>query len=298
MKFGSQLEEHIKTSTSYSAKLYVDYTALKQRIRKRYQHHRAHDILETAAFKRTLRKAIGTVNLFYVKMEAELLSRGADHTTCPQLLSQANDLKQYAMLNYVAILKLLKKHDKWCATQLYPIIERILVSQPFVVALLSSPLFYGRQTEAGAMEDECAEAITCGICLEPRTNLQALDCAHEFCMLCLAKAAAAELHACPCCRSPQSLHPIDISLSQFKISLKYSPRTIGSSAEEEHVQSSVCAKGSAVREAGPASDVTISALCVALALFVACGRKPLADRTGTVECPPHTSGAAHIIGFL
>mmetsp|Transcript_29420 Transcript_29420/g.73891 ORF Transcript_29420/g.73891 Transcript_29420/m.73891 type:complete len:174 (-) Transcript_29420:99-620(-) len=173
------------------------------------------------------------------------------------------------------------------------------------------------------MEDECAEAITCGICLEPRTNLQALDCAHEFCMLCLAKAAAAELHACPCCRSPQSLHPIDISLSQFKISLKYSPRTIGSSAEEEHVQSSVCAKGSAVREAGPASDgtrggvrelmqcfagarlrdvlrvaVTISALCVALALFVACGRKPLADRTGTVECPPHTSGAAHIIGFL
>lgn len=125
------------------------------------------------------------------------------------------------MLNYVAILKLLKKHDKHCATQLYPVIERILVSQPFVQALLSSPLFYGRgqpdvAAEGADADCEPASMAMCAICLEPRTHLQQLSCSHEFCMVCLAKASAAELHACPVCRSPQSLHPVDISLGQVR----------------------------------------------------------------------------------
>lgn len=94
MKFGRQLAEHISASSSYSAKVYVDYNALKLRIRQRCDLHRGQSILETASFKRSLRKAIVCTNMFFVKVEADLLRRGADYTTCPHLIAQALELKQ------------------------------------------------------------------------------------------------------------------------------------------------------------------------------------------------------------
>jgi hypothetical protein len=103
MKFGQQLEEYIQEASAFGAPLFINYNQLKQQIRKRRQNHRLTDIMETAAFKRALRKAIATVNCFYVRMEAELLSLGADRTSNPQLLAQVTDLLQVCPLQLMTV---------------------------------------------------------------------------------------------------------------------------------------------------------------------------------------------------
>lgn len=44
---------------------------------------------------------------------------------------------RWLTLNYLAVLKITKKHDKHCGTALLPAISKVLISQPFVAALRS-----------------------------------------------------------------------------------------------------------------------------------------------------------------
>lgn len=272
MRFGRTLERHADHVSKIDRGKFIAYTAMKQAIRQRVEQHRSRDVLETARFKRNLRRQLATVNAFYVRTEDALLNaRNADsleHTSrvidlkqvgarsggsipCPSQLTPSRRRRhaQYAVLNYVGFLKLVKKHDRHCGTAFLPVIEKVLRYQPFVHALLNSPLFYitpQKRKELGWPVSHCDEP--CGICLEQCTHVERLVCGHEFCMPCLAKASARDMNACPLCREPQSLHPIDVALIQFNIDLKYSPIVAKHRRTHEDDEEKAEPKGAGARE--------------------------------------------------
>ena len=58
------------------------------------------------------------------------------------LTEQVHACLRWLILNYLAVLKIAKKHDKHCATNLQNAMAKVLLMQPFVVAMRASPLFH------------------------------------------------------------------------------------------------------------------------------------------------------------
>ena len=161
----------------------------------------------------------------------------AAETDVPALLQEIADLRRFAYLNYLAVVKAVKKRNRHlelafgeaaCEMQA----ATLLLPQAF----FSSPLLSNLATRlevrslkpaasAAAGGGQAAGQLNCPICLEVLRDPVVLNCAHRFCFECLSiyvasregeaveapaeaeagEASQVELHNCPVCRVPQAM---------------------------------------------------------------------------------------------
>lgn len=156
----------------------------------------------------------------------------------------AAELRGYATLNYLAVLKIIKKHDKFVrrtghGPEIAAEVEAELFNTGFCITLLSSSLFLAESErdddfplgimwekrhrrekrldtiyddDFGNTKEGDAEPIVCPVCIEAILDAAVLPCAHQFCWACLANAAAHGINACPLCRKERSLTPVDVTV--------------------------------------------------------------------------------------
>lgn len=239
---------------------YVDYEGLKQLID------------EPRRFRSALTREISAVDLSFEcllrKFEESLPLRRRPVPTGAEPLEgdpdvTASALRTYAVVNYLAVLKICKKFDKEQSKPAPPLppspeplrygvvrrnnsferreplpsetitaaVERELAATSFCLALRSSDLLLrpeegpGKGTVGQGRDGECA---SCPVCLEDLPAHPAvLPCSHRFCWACLADCSARGIRTCPLCRSEQSLEPVEIEIQSLIGSLvhggKYFP---------------------------------------------------------------------------
>jgi len=138
------------------------------------------------------------------------------HDLSIKAIALVGNLRTYAVLNYLAILKICKKFDKhvFCEMRVTRCIVQDLQSCIFFVCLRDASKFcdvveIARQYHGEGVLDNMGQ---CPVCLHESTTLHMLPCRHQFCWSCLQKSAAAGLVACALCRSEQSLEPVDLTV--------------------------------------------------------------------------------------
>ncbi|GAB5367920.1 hypothetical protein AAMO2058_001273500 [Amorphochlora amoebiformis] len=233
MKFGKTLKKH-----SLPGWRYINYKFLKQVIR--LIHPSRSDWAETH-FRKMLFEEIAVVNQFFLGREQKLkdltkvYQAGVRNASAyKQLCSKTKELREYMIINYIAVLKIVKKYDKSSPNQLREDILKFLLEQPFYKALKTSMLL--TQTEKFLKEcnheDASQVSVTlmipfsqvepcvfiqkqCTICIDSCVTPVSLACGHEFCWACLAGAVLSNHKTCPLCRSEQSLNPVDLNISSI-----------------------------------------------------------------------------------
>eukprot|EP00908_Phaeocystis_cordata_P004715 Transcript_15113.p1 GENE.Transcript_15113~~Transcript_15113.p1 ORF type:complete len:394 (+),score=150.56 Transcript_15113:231-1412(+) len=132
----------------------VRYKQLKQFIKARSA--RKQTIFDTGCFKKALRDDMIKINAFWRTKETELREQRQASLSleflAEQYRAEVRKAHKYLTLNYLAVLKITKKHDKQCDSCLAQAVSKVLMSQPFVVGLLTSEHF----REA---PQECAAAV-------------------------------------------------------------------------------------------------------------------------------------------
>ena len=220
MRFGETLVIHSRPGLRY-----LDYAWLKQLI--------AADQGQ-ADFLTALLTEIGAVDRCF-ELERQRFETGSDSLT-------AHELRTYAVINYLAVLKIVKKHDKQLRKQVtvgetlrrrfirpprelpgvLPVvttttqqIERTLTTISFCVALHDRALF-ARADLQPTSALTAAPTHQCAVCLETMPEDHAvLVCNHHFCWACVATCAASGIKTCPLCRAEQSLEPVEIEIEKL-----------------------------------------------------------------------------------
>jgi len=146
---------------------------------------------------------------------------------------EANRLKRFLTLNYIAVLKILKKYDKNALNiGREPLKDRalpILTNFPFYkdlrVARVLTDLkifFYEYNQNDQAIPFQTVD-FCCPICFEPLVDSPiTLSCSHSFCQTCILKAhMTCKLTSCPTCRKPNVVNPnsltVDVRLQKLLV---------------------------------------------------------------------------------
>ncbi|OBZ84164.1 Vacuolar transporter chaperone 4 [Choanephora cucurbitarum] len=150
MKYGQELQQNIFPPWRHS---YVEYDLLKYELKNRQLNHgwtKKDDIHFTSLLEKELSKVYDFVNAKLAEIDSRILycertiqtlqknntvNAEANYSIMDEALTEilfdVNDLSRFTRVNYVAIQKILKKHDKW--TQLN-------LKQEFVTRLREKPL--------------------------------------------------------------------------------------------------------------------------------------------------------------
>jgi hypothetical protein len=136
MKFGKLLTHTLIDVPDWPQ---IRYKEFKRRLNKRQTVERQHSLFATGEFKRALREDLQRINTFWLTKEA------AFHETPPEP-EAVQLLLRWLTINYLAVLKITKKHDKRCDTALLDPIAKVLITQPFVRGLTTSSLFAKEQS--------------------------------------------------------------------------------------------------------------------------------------------------------
>ena len=128
------------------------YKALKKRIEERATKAEQASLFATGGFKKALREDIMSINDFWLEKEAALLAQRAD-AHADEHVAAVSQVLRWLTLNYLAVLKIAKKHDKRCGSTLLEPMSMVLMSQSFVRGLTSSPLFADLGAVAQASSD-------------------------------------------------------------------------------------------------------------------------------------------------
>ena len=228
MRFGETLAAHRLAGWRY-----VDYDVLKQMIKAG---------CTPRAFYDKLLLEISAVNGFFLIQ-----------SSCKPA-KQLTDLRRAAVLNYLAVLKISKKHAKIAkklpnegggakpaASELGlpQAVETELRASSFCVALRDPTFFEARYCDEEHDDSSASSSNeTCAVCLESLASDNVrLGCQHAYCWTCLAGCAANGIKTCPLCRSEQSIAPVDIEIeallgSSCSSPTKYSPGIVLSPPSE------------------------------------------------------------------
>jgi len=210
MKFGKRLRREAHPSWLQH---YVDYKALKRVIKHSNQ-----------LFEEKLHVELCKVNEFFCGKEKDLQDVLASVTITTddgilkgyiQLCEDIDHLRKYVVLNYLAVRKILKKHDKKMGQPATTPVMQYLRNQPFYNSLTLAQMFTKAQCVGVLIKQARGETqfpkedFLCPVCLDILSNPVVLSCAHRFCWTCLASAAlfTSQKSACPVCRKEQSLDP-------------------------------------------------------------------------------------------
>lgn len=143
MKFGRLYQIELAGTPDWPR---LRYKQLKKLIKSRLASHEITSIFQTGHFKKIIREDLQSINAFWLRQEKELLDRERATEELPYLRQQQEEqvhaCLRWLILNYLAVLKIAKKHDKHCATNLQNAMAKVLLMQPFVVAMRASPLFH------------------------------------------------------------------------------------------------------------------------------------------------------------
>eukprot|EP01012_Entosiphon_sulcatum_P025355 TRINITY_DN30674_c0_g1_i1.p1 TRINITY_DN30674_c0_g1~~TRINITY_DN30674_c0_g1_i1.p1 ORF type:complete len:645 (+),score=82.09 TRINITY_DN30674_c0_g1_i1:29-1963(+) len=205
MKYGKRLRARaVKGWLAH----YIDYKGLKKFIKDDI----TNDTPE-GTFQVNLQAEIDKVNEFFAQKEAELWEMYKplalavqQHKTrpagLPSFCRALNDLRNFVVLNYFAVIKIVKKWNKKTPSH-WPQMDAFVVlrNQPFY----QSPRLSTLTVRAELLALELSPPATlnrtdwsCPICQELLRNPVALDCTHRFCWTCLFKASE-QLDCCPVC---------------------------------------------------------------------------------------------------
>eukprot|EP00939_MAST-03C_sp_MAST-3C-sp1_P000570 g570.t1 len=231
MKFGETLAKNALEGWKY-----IDYERLKKMINdftqngKEEKHPRW-----SAVFYSTLLSEINAVNSFFLGMETMLKDNAkyftkkdgtqkpkSDSKAQTQLCRMMTDLCKYAVLNYLAVLKIAKKHDKHARKKLSGEVKTALFTTDFFLSLTNSDLFITMNELMKSVGTESVQVgRPCPICKEPMNIGSAnLPCGHSFCWSCLAEATWQKQKQCPACRKDEKiLAPVDLEITTILGSL-------------------------------------------------------------------------------
>ena len=160
MKFGKILQHSLRGLEEWPS---VHYTQLKKQIEQRT----TTPLFATGAFKKALRDDILAINAHWQKMELALRVAGdniADHEIATAHMNAIRRAFKWLTLNYLAVLKIVKKHDKNRSTALLEPISMVLLTQPFVKGLTSSPLFAQLESKGSVSSGEESKGDVLGSC--------------------------------------------------------------------------------------------------------------------------------------
>mmetsp|Transcript_24060 Transcript_24060/g.44971 ORF Transcript_24060/g.44971 Transcript_24060/m.44971 type:complete len:438 (-) Transcript_24060:290-1603(-) len=212
MKFGKTLKKYSRPGWRY-----LNYKFLKQVIRLIHPESNWAD----DHFRKTLLEEVHAVNKFFIEREAKLMQITAlyrqnkrdDPEAIQDLCKRTEALREYMIINYIAVLKILKKHDKVSKTSFSKEILGVFLKQPIYKALKTSMLFTQTERFLKSCTTHKASEEQCPICIDSCVTPVRLPCGHEFCWECLARAVLSDITTCPLCRSEQSLNPVDLNIS-------------------------------------------------------------------------------------
>jgi hypothetical protein len=142
-----------------------------------------------------------------------------------------SDLEEFRVINYVAVLKALKKHDEllgmhgqtegMAALEASPLPRSSPVlsdcSLLLQAALKELELKQYPAPPRGTQPDEPLQGLPeeCMICWDRAVVSLNLRCGHSFCTDCLEEAAKHDHKACPVCRDPQPLDPDEVRIGKL-----------------------------------------------------------------------------------
>jgi len=205
--------------------LYINYKKLKNIIaimRVEKESSDSEDI-DRSHFETAVLDEIAKVDGFFKKTKAKFLESSTKSLEDESSqFENMQKLHKYAILNYLAVLKIVKKYDKHFSP-VRPKICKVLMKTKFYEAVNSPSLF--ESLHKGWHGDSKHE---CPICLEGMRTPVALTCGHEFCWVCLWKGDSENLSSCPLCRESQTLNPSERNINDILggFSKKYFPRML------------------------------------------------------------------------
>lgn len=174
MKFGklllSSLEEEYKN-------YYINYNYLKGKIKY------SQDIF--FIFIQLLSNEIDTVETFYLK-------------------NKSLPLKNFCILNLLAVLKITKKYNKHNQNNVWNKVHSILQKKRFYKDLFNSEI-----------KDNNVNQALCMVCYEKNTFQLELPCKHNLCWNCCLKCYSNNVKNCPYCRKTISMNPLIIKLESL-----------------------------------------------------------------------------------
>ena len=253
MKFGKRL---LSQMTPAWSEAYFTYKRVKQAL------HLTDSTLRHTTFFDIVTSELISVNEFYKQQEH--LYEEAMHEFCTKYFEELQGivcfdkqshryeemkvefaiicggidaLRKYAVLNYIALLKALKKHNKKCCS-IWPVQDREqLVSQPFHNSSKMGALVAEAECIAVILEpDNSDEAhqklqshLTCPLCTRTLTMPVVLGCGHRFCWECLASAYASD-----------SCLPLQSNSPQITTEIQRTKQTVHPTCVAPHHQCPVC----------------------------------------------------------
>mmetsp|Transcript_52979 Transcript_52979/g.124106 ORF Transcript_52979/g.124106 Transcript_52979/m.124106 type:complete len:425 (-) Transcript_52979:99-1373(-) len=212
---------------------YISYDALKHKIKEQDGDASLESV---QAFHESLQSEITEVDAVFRSQLEQNAGVGVSSDRATRVIAPV-ELRTYAVLNYLAVLKILKKHDRMMqqirvkqddvleADRVLSAVSRGLLFQAsFCAAMIDSPMFWlsdgACQTQVHAFpsmvslrgQDSTAqgEEDSCPVCLENVADPAVLP--HKFCYACLAGCAASGINSCPLCRKEQTLNPVNLEI--------------------------------------------------------------------------------------
>jgi len=227
MKFGQ-----ILAARSLPGWRYISYDLLKRML----------DSSDDSSFFVLLLQEIVNVDTFFHALQH--LLEVATAKSSEELPSLAQNVRSFAVLNYLAVLKILKKHDKMrsfshdlvSGLSSAEVHERLRAAD-FCACLYGSAVFTRTAALIQSTVPETAkESLQCPVCMESVLDPAVLPCQHSFCWRCLTDCAAHGISTCPLCRQEQSLEPVNLEIETVLgcLAERYYPRNVAPAKDVHH----------------------------------------------------------------
>jgi len=246
MKFGETFDKNKLEGWKY-----IRYKALKNLIKASTTEVKQEETGKntphwSAIFLSQLILQIEDVNTFFLGMERMLQQRCQDYDKrkdlnglmAKQISKLMKDLCSYVVLNYLAVLKITKKHDKHSCVTLMGEVKQTLFTSDFFLSLSNSSLFRNMNEMLRSIEPENDKSNVgrqCPICKESmNVGSTTLPCGHTVCWTCLAEATWKTHKQCPLCRKDQVVDPVNLEVTTILggLSTQYFPINIDGELDE------------------------------------------------------------------